>query len=420
MTPIQRWTPVEGQPQQVADPAAARAALRQLRPADYAHSRNHLGGAVTGLSPWLTHGVIDPPDVAAAAEAALGSPLPPGHALTLQLAWREYFLHVAEHRGAGLLQSLHEGPLPDALYASTVPDDVRAGRTGVPVIDQAVHQLHACGWLHNHARLWLASYLVHMRRVHWRAGADWLHALLLDGDLPSNHLSWQWVAGTGSHKPYVFNADNVARFAPRAWHSPGTVIDTSYEQLDAIARGQVALPQPYRAAQQAAVGSDAPVVSSAPPTELAALLQPPAAGAPEWAGQPVWLVHPWALGDVPDDLPPNTVVLAVLCEEFHRAWPWSAQRWQFVLPRMAALARSRGADAGVISGTSNTLLGLLKHAGPVMARQTWQPHYRELLEAGRVTTRPVPARCTSPDTVCASFSKFWSRQPGAERFSHRR
>ena len=92
--------------------------------------------------------------------------------------------------------------------------------------------------------MWLASYVVHLRKVHWRAGADWLVAHLLDGDLASNHLSWQWEAGTGSNKPYLFNADNVARYAPAQWHSAGSVIDASYETLDAMARS----PRPLRAA----------------------------------------------------------------------------------------------------------------------------------------------------------------------------
>ncbi|MFX7866419.1 FAD-binding domain-containing protein, partial [Acinetobacter baumannii] len=80
-------------------------------------------------------------------------------------------------------------------YAAEVPLDVREGRTGVPVVDEAVRVLYRTGLLHNHARMWLASYLVHLRKLHWRAGADWLYGHLLDGDLASNHLSWQWVAG---------------------------------------------------------------------------------------------------------------------------------------------------------------------------------------------------------------------------------
>jgi deoxyribodipyrimidine photo-lyase len=60
--------------------------------------------------------------------------------------------------------------------------------------------LYATGYLHNHARLWLASYLVHLRKVHWRVGADWMYSHLLDGDMASNYLSWQWVSSTGSNK----------------------------------------------------------------------------------------------------------------------------------------------------------------------------------------------------------------------------
>ena len=89
-------------------------------------------------------------------------------------------------------------PLHASAYAPELPADIRQACTGVPVIDQAVRMLYATGYVHNHARMWLASYVVHLRKVHWRAGADWLVAHLLDGDLARNHLSWRWVAGTGS------------------------------------------------------------------------------------------------------------------------------------------------------------------------------------------------------------------------------
>ena len=158
------------------------------------------------------------------------------HRFVYELGWRAYFRHVWQLRGDGILQSLHGGPLPDDTYATELPADIRQGCTGVPAIDEAVRTLHTTGMLHNHARMWLASYVVHLRKVHWRCGAEWLYGHLLDGDLASNHLSWQWVAGTGSHKPYLFNADNVAKYAPAPWHSPGSVVDVSYETLDHLAR----------------------------------------------------------------------------------------------------------------------------------------------------------------------------------------
>ena len=214
---------------------AAHARISAVRPAAYARTRNMLDGAVTGLSPYITHGFVTLAQVLSGVAAR--HPLEVQHKFVFELGWRAYFRHVWQHRGEGIFRSLHEGPLPDGAYAPELPADIRQGCTGVPVVDEAVRTLHATGLLHNHARMWLASYVVHVRKVHWRAGADWLYGHLLDGDLASNHLSWQWVAGTGSSKPYLFNADNVARYAPAPWHSPGSVIDTSYDALDRMARG---------------------------------------------------------------------------------------------------------------------------------------------------------------------------------------
>ena len=205
-----------------------------MRPTAYARTRNALDGAVSGLSPYITHGFVTLADVLAGVAARHA--LDVRHKFVFELGWRAYFRHVWQHRGEGILYSLHEGPLPDEAYARVLPADIRQGCTGVPVVDEAVRALYATGTLHNHARMWLASYVVHVRKVHWRVAADWLYGHLLDGDLASNHLSWQWVAGTASRKPYLFNADNVARYASASWHSPGSVIDASYEALDRMAR----------------------------------------------------------------------------------------------------------------------------------------------------------------------------------------
>ncbi|RYF54264.1 MAG: deoxyribodipyrimidine photolyase, partial [Comamonadaceae bacterium] len=279
---------------------------------------------------YLTHGFVTLADVLAG--VASRHALHAQHKFVFELGWRAYFRHVWQQRGDGILQSLHEGLLPDAAYACELPDDIRQGATGVPVIDQAVRALYDTGMLHNHARMWLASYVVHMRKVHWRVAADWLYGHLLDGDLASNHLSWQWVAGTGSSKPYLFNADNVARFAPEPWHSPGSVIDTSYEALEGMARDPA--PQGRR---------DRPVPDNARPIVPRLTAEPPdavGATAPDAAavaGRDIWLVHPWNLGELPAALPADTLVIGIFVSDFHRAWRWSQRRWDFVGRRMAQL-----------------------------------------------------------------------------------
>ncbi len=380
-------------------PAAARARIAAVQPGAYARTRNALDGAVTGLSPYITHGFVTLPEVLAGVDARHA--LHAQHKFVYELGWRAYFRHVWAHRGDGILQSLHEGLLPDAAYARALPADLREARTGVPVVDQAVRTLYATGLLHNHARMWLASYVVHVRKVHWRAGADWLYGHLLDGDLASNHLSWQWVAGTGSRKPYLFNAENVARYAPPAWHSPGSVVDASYEALDQMARALGPGPAP------AGVASEAAALEPTLEPSLDSL--PPDAQRPDPAtvtGRDVWLVHPWCLGDPPADLPPGAVVVGVRVTDFHRRWPWSARRWRFVNDRMARLAPVTWQDDATAVGAA------LKAARRV--RTVEDPHLSPCLSAWAaagvpLSADPAPALFPPVDRRCDSFSQWWTR-----------
>ena len=360
------------------DRAAALARLAAVDASAYARSRNHLDGAVTGLSPYLAHGVLSVPECL----AALG--LPAQHKLTQELGWREYFRHVWDHVGDGILDSLHAGPLPEQAYSSELPADIRRGATGVPVVDQAVRTLYSCGTLHNHARMWLASYVVHGRKVHWRAGADWLHAHLLDGDLASNHLGWQWVAGTGSHKPYLFDAANVARFAPRDWHSAGSAIDLDREAWDLLAREPRALPAGRGA------GVDEPHTLHRPRTGASPLPLP---------GADVWLAHPWALGEPP----PGATVVAVVIAEAHAERPWSERRWDWVTARMAQLSPVLWVGpAAEVTAALATASRVRTVANPHVDR--WLPAFAQV--------QPEPRHFPPVSPLCRSFSRWWSRLHG--------
>lgn len=373
--------------------AAAHARIAAVRPSAYASTRNALDGAVSGLSPYLTHGLVSLPEVLSGVTAR--HPLSVQHKFVFELGWRAYFHHVWQHRGDAILASLHAGPLPDDAYAAALPADIREARTGVPVIDQAVRTLYATGYLHNHARMWLASYVVHLRKVHWRCGADWLYAHLLDGDLASNHLSWQWVAGTGSHKPYLFNADNVARYAPSDWHSAGTVVDQSYEALDRLARQAGAAANPSAPVRRGLAAVTEPALLTAPPLGLP--LQSPRIE--HLAGRDVWLVHPWSLGPLPT-LPDGTVVLGLLLSDFHRGWPWSEQRWQFVTTRLAELT------PWCFTGDAAGLAALLASARSV--RSVSEPHLAAWLPHV-AACEPAPSLFPAVTLRCDSFSKWWHR-----------
>lgn len=365
---------------------AALAQLRRVDPRAYGRTRNALDGAVTRLSPWITHGFIDLPEIVDSLRARFR--VSTDDKLVFELGWREFFHHVWGHLGEGILSDVR-APLAGVAYAPAMPADILTASTGVPVIDASVRQLYATGWLHNHQRMWLASYVVHLRKVDWRAGAGWMYGHLLDGDLASNHLSWQWCAATFSTKPYLFNAENVARYAP-GLASPGTAIDAAYPALDELARhgrDVGAEPQRPEGIEPPALLADVPAGASA---DLATL---------SIAGRRVALVHPWCLAR------PRQVdlVIGVLHAPFHARFPWSAKRWQFVNEGMRQVA-----DA-VWCGDLGDLLEALEPAASVQSIATLNPGYCEALDDDLVELAPAPRFLADPDQPCRSFSQFWEQ-----------
>jgi deoxyribodipyrimidine photo-lyase len=235
---------------------AAETALAAIDPLAYGRSRNHLDGAVTRLSPYIRHGVLTLVEVREAVFAWLErSSQPPQTATKLmnELGWRDYWQRLWRQLGDGIWhdrEPLKTGHAPER-YAAALPADLLEARTGLACIDGFAAELHTTGWLHNHARMWLASYVVHWRRVRWQAGARWFLQHLLDGDPASNNLSWQWVASSFSSKPYLFNRDNLERFSSGRYcracaaATDGTCpFDASYEQLQAQLLGEPLLGAP--------------------------------------------------------------------------------------------------------------------------------------------------------------------------------
>jgi deoxyribodipyrimidine photo-lyase len=192
---------------------AAMAALKAYRGKDY-QGRNDLRGQVSRLSMYLRHGMLSILEVA---EHARGTMHGRDRSEFLrQLTWREFFLLVLAQDGAGVLSNLEE-PKSRVRWNDALPDDVREAQTGLPCADAWITHLVQDGWMHNHERLWFAAYLVHWRQVDWRAGYRFFREHLLDGDVASNALSWQWVSGTFSAKPYFMNQANIEKYSAGRW-----------------------------------------------------------------------------------------------------------------------------------------------------------------------------------------------------------
>lgn len=150
------------------------------------------GDATSRLSPYLRFGCVSPLELMLAARERRG-----GGAFVRQLCWRDF-----HHQVLAATPSLprrdyrHRG---DRWSRSRRALDAwREGRTGYPLVDAGMRQLRAEGFIHNRARMAVASFLVKDLYVDWRKGAWHFWDLLSDGEIANNAGNWQWVAGTGN------------------------------------------------------------------------------------------------------------------------------------------------------------------------------------------------------------------------------
>ncbi|EFF75622.1 cryptochrome/photolyase family protein, partial [Achromobacter piechaudii] len=177
------------------------------------------------LSPYLAAGVLSPGQALRAALSANHGELDSGKAGAAtwinELLWREFYQHLL---AAYPSLSMHQPMKPEtaAVPWRDAPDDLRAwqqGKTGIPIVDAAMRQLLALGWMHNRLRMVTAMFLSKNLLIDWRLGEAWFMAHLVDGDLAANNGGWQWSASTGADAvPYfrVFNPlSQSRRFDPR-------------------------------------------------------------------------------------------------------------------------------------------------------------------------------------------------------------
>lgn len=201
------WEPGEG---------GARKALRRFcrgRLRHYPAARNRPGiDGTSGLSPHLHFGEVGPRQVVAALAGHAGSDLDDGAASVFlaEIGWREFAHHLLFH-----FPRSPEEPLDERfLRFPWTRDDQgglaawQAGRTGIPMVDAGMRQLWHTGWMHNRARMIVASFLTKNLLIPWREGARWFWDTLVDADLANNTLGWQWTAGCGADAAPFFRIFN--------------------------------------------------------------------------------------------------------------------------------------------------------------------------------------------------------------------
>lgn len=257
-----------GDPLIPAGPDAARerlVAFIRSRGADaYGTNRNALADDGTSrLSAYLRFGMVTGAQIG----RALGLPaeLPAGRAaFWRQIAWREFYQHLLwwhPHMARDSFQERYR-----RMRWDNDPEHISAwsdGRTGYPIVDAGMRQLRETGWMHNRARMIVASFLVKDLLVDWRVGERVFMQHLLDGDPANNNGGWQWTAGTGTDAAPYFRVFNpvlqgkkfdpdgayVRRYVPelrevpqRRIHEPWTMSDA--EQQEAGCRIGADYPAP--------------------------------------------------------------------------------------------------------------------------------------------------------------------------------
>lgn len=181
----------------------------RINPTVYSKTRNHLNGSVTLISPYLTHGVISTGEVAHTVLSRYNK----NEAFTFifELAWREYW-HKAWQNLKNIIdediENVQEGVINKKMIKNIVE-----GKTGINSVDSAINDFYNSGYMHNQVRMWVAALCCNIGRTHWKIPSKWMYYYLLDGDIASNTLSWQWIAGTFNSNKYYFNQEIVNKYS---------------------------------------------------------------------------------------------------------------------------------------------------------------------------------------------------------------
>ena len=223
---------------------------------NYSNDRNRPDVVGTSrLSPYLHFGEISPRQVWLAARkrgeaAGLGEKAWKSWQFLTEIGWREFAHHLLFYFPHTPTEPLRS----DFKKFPWRPNEqwLRAwqqGRTGYPMVDAGMRELWTTGWMHNRVRMVVASFLVKNLLISWQDGARWFWDTLVDADLASNTLGWQWTAGCGADAaPYfrVFNpisqgekfdadGDYVRQWVPelrrlplewihKPWEAPSTLL----------------------------------------------------------------------------------------------------------------------------------------------------------------------------------------------------
>lgn len=211
--------------------------VRSFDAVKYSKSRNFLDGEVSMLSPYITHGVITIDEIVKL--SLKHHSLAKAESRYKELLRREYFVQVHYRKQQDIMRDIEPDktniPKQELLPRQVVDKTFESQR-----VNQCILQLETTGYLHNHQRMRLASYMTHRQKLHRKKCADWTYYHFLDGELGSNHLSRQRVQSTFSGKPYYMNEENLNHYGKYTDpHYRGSYEDVAVRLFDPLRTSQV-------------------------------------------------------------------------------------------------------------------------------------------------------------------------------------
>ena len=278
--------------------------VQQVDVSSYSRTRNYLDGAVTHLSAYITHGVVDQVFVLESLRKRFDwKVIKP---FIFQMAWREYFYNVWASLGDDIFTDIKN--VQEGVSSYGINESMVTARTGLLALDEQLKNLVETGYMHNHARMWVAGFVCNFANFYWLENAKWMYYHLLDGDLASNMLSWQWVAGTFSSKKYLFNQNNLNKYSKI--HQTDTFVDKPYPNLF-----DEKMPDHIFKSSDSELHTEYPESTNLEGEELS---------------DNILLYHPWMLDPTWMQNSESSRVLLIEPKVFDR-FPVSAMRMEFIL-----------------------------------------------------------------------------------------
>ena len=194
----------------------------------YSYTRNFVDGDISLLSPYISRGVISTKQIFNRLKQKHKT-FSEIEKYVQELAWRDYFQLIFEEKD--VTKNLKNYTLSHTTFEG-FPIAFRDSKTGIEFIDNSIRDLYETGYMHNHVRMYVASLICNFSNSHFLNPSKWMYYHLLDGDIASNCLNWQWISGASRNKKYLFNQENLNKYSKTKQRN--TFIDISYEHIEKV------------------------------------------------------------------------------------------------------------------------------------------------------------------------------------------